>query len=139
MAWVWLVVAAAFEIAFALSVEQTEAFTLLLPSIVTIVLVCISVILLSKTLVKLPLGTAYAAWTGIGAVGTVVLGMAFLGDPVTAPRLFFIGLIVAGAIGLNIVEKRTCLRSLTDEGGTPEVDTRTGEPPAREPAGAANS
>lgn len=121
-AWLWLLVAAGFEIAFALSLKQTEGFTRLGPSVLTVVLVFISVFLLSKTLTRLPLGTAYAAWTGIGAVGTVSLGMAFLGDPVTVARLFFIALIITGAVGLNIVEKRTCRRTLTDEGDSPSAD-----------------
>ena len=104
MAWVWLLIAAALEIAFALSLKRTRSFTRLGPSILTAFLVIAAVFTLSQTLERLPLGTAYAAWTGIGAVGTVTLGMIFLGDPVTAKRIGFIGLIIVGAIGLNVVE-----------------------------------
>ena len=103
-AWLLLLLAAAFEIAFAVSLKYTEGFTRLFPTILTMALVVAAVFTLSKTLANLPVGTAYAAWTGIGAVGTVTFGMVILDDPVTAPRIAFIGLIVIGAIGLNLVE-----------------------------------
>ena len=103
-AWLLLLLAAAFEIAFAVSLKYTEGFTRLFPTILTMALVVAAVFTLSKTLANLPVGTAYAAWTGIGAVGTVAFGMIILNDPVTAPRLAFIGLIIIGAIGLNLVE-----------------------------------
>ena len=103
-AWLLLLLAAAFEIAFAVSLKYTEGFTRLLPTLLTMALVVAAVFTLSKTLSSLPVGTAYAAWTGIGAVGTVTFGMVILHDPVTAPRLTFIGLIIIGAIGLNLAE-----------------------------------
>lgn len=103
-AWLLLLLAAAFEIAFAISLKNTEGFTRFLPTVLTMALVVAAVYTLSKTLANLPTGTAYAAWTGLGAVGTVTFGMVVLDDPVTAPRLAFIGLIIIGAIGLNLVE-----------------------------------
>ena len=103
-AWLLLLLAAVFEIAFAISLKDTEGFTRFLPTVLTLALVAAAVFTLSKTLANLPVGTAYAAWTGIGAVGTVAFGMVILDDPVTAPRIAFIGLIIIGAIGLNLVE-----------------------------------
>lgn len=104
MAWALLVLAAAFEIGFALALKPTEGFTRLGPSLLVLVLASISVFLLSKTLEQLPLGTAYAAWTGIGSVGTVAFGIVLYGDPVTAARLGCIALIIAGALGLHLLE-----------------------------------
>lgn len=104
MAWVLLVLAAGFEIAFALALKPTEGFSRLGPSLLVLVLAGSSVFLLSKTLEQLPLGTAYAAWTGIGSCGTVLLGIAFYGDPVTPARLGCIALIIIGALGLHLVE-----------------------------------
>lgn len=104
MAWLLLLLAACFEIAFALTLKPTEGFTRLGPSLLVFLFASISVVLLSKTLEQLPVGTAYAAWTGIGSVGTVVLGIAFYGDPLTAARLGCIALIVVGALGLHLVE-----------------------------------
>lgn len=103
-AWVLLLVAAVLEIAFAISLKNTEGFTRLFPTILTIAIMIAAVYTLSKTLTTLPVGTAYAAWTGIGAVGTVVFGMAVLDDPISAPRIAFIGLIIVGAVGLSLVE-----------------------------------
>ncbi|HSP42388.1 MAG TPA: quaternary ammonium compound efflux SMR transporter SugE [Luteolibacter sp.] len=102
MPWVLLVIAGLFEIAWAVGLKFTDGFTRLWPSLGTIVALSISVALLGIAAKSLPIGTAYAVWTGIGAVGTVVCGIVFLGDPATAGRLACIGLIVAGIIGLKI-------------------------------------
>jgi quaternary ammonium compound-resistance protein SugE len=102
MAWLLLIVAAAFEIAFAVSIKPSDGFTRLWPSLAVLVFGTVSVILLSRTLDRLPVGTAYAAWTGLGSVGVVALGIALYDEPVTLARIGCIGLIVAGIVGLRL-------------------------------------
>ncbi len=103
MAWALLGIAGIFEIAFALGMKWSDGFTRLMPALFTVVTGLSSVFLLSFSLRTLPVGTAYAVWTGIGAAGTVILGMAFLGDSTEPLRLFCIFLILAGIIGLKLV------------------------------------
>ena len=103
MAWLLLGIAGVFEIAFALGMKWSEGFTRLVPALFTVVTGLSSVFLLSFSLRSLPVGTAYAVWTGIGAAGTAILGMAMLGDSVAPLRLLCIGLILAGVIGLKLV------------------------------------
>jgi quaternary ammonium compound-resistance protein SugE len=103
MAWAILVVAGFVEVAWALGLKYSEGFTKPLPSVLTIIGMIISFGLLSIALRTLPVGTAYAVWTGIGAVGTVLFGMFFLGEPVQLARLVCIGLIIAGVLGLRFV------------------------------------
>jgi quaternary ammonium compound-resistance protein SugE len=103
MAWLVLVAAGLLETAWAIGLKYTEGFTRLVPSVLTLAAMVASIILLGLALKSLPLGTAYAVWTGIGAVGTALLGMALFGEPATAARLASIGLIVAGIVGLKLV------------------------------------
>jgi quaternary ammonium compound-resistance protein SugE len=103
MAWLLLTIAGIFEIAFALGMKWSEGFTRLMPALFTIATGLSSVFLLSFSLRTLPVGTAYAVWTGIGAAGTVTLGMLLLGDSAAPLRLLCIGLILAGVIGLRLV------------------------------------
>jgi quaternary ammonium compound-resistance protein SugE len=103
MAWVYLFIAGLFEMGWAIGLKYTEGFTRLGPTLLTAGAMVISVILLGIALRDLPVGTGYAVWTGIGTVGTALLGMYLFGDPVTAARLACIGLIVAGIVGLKIV------------------------------------
>jgi len=103
MAWLLLGAAAVFEIAFALRIKPTEGFTRPGPSLVVLALASVSVVLLSKTLDRLPVGTAYAVWTGIGSVGTVALSIVLYDEPATAARLGCIALIVVGVLGLRLV------------------------------------
>ncbi|WP_445221804.1 quaternary ammonium compound efflux SMR transporter SugE [Bradyrhizobium sp. Pa8] len=103
MAWSILFVAGLLEITWAIGLKYTEGFTKLVPSVITLVAMAGSVILLGIALKSLPVGTAYAVWTGIGAVGTAALGIILLGEPATAFRLASIGLIVAGIAGLKFV------------------------------------
>ena len=103
MAWFILLVAGLFEIAWAIGLKYTEGFTRLVPSAVTLVSMTLSVVLLGLALKTLPVGTAYAVWTGIGTVGTALLGIYLFGEPATALRLTCIGLIVAGIFGLKLV------------------------------------
>jgi quaternary ammonium compound-resistance protein SugE len=102
MSWILLLIAALFETAWAIGLKFSDGFTRLWPSVGTIAALIISIGLLGIAARTLPIGTAYAVWTGIGAVGTVLCGIAFLGDPVTSARLVCLGLIVAGILGLKI-------------------------------------
>ena len=102
MAWVVLFVAGLFEIGWAVSLKYTEGFTKLWPSVVFVVSMLASVYLLAVAMRSLPLGTAYAVWTGIGAVGSVVLGILLLGESADPKRLVCAGLIVAGIVGLKL-------------------------------------
>ena len=103
MAWVVLFIAGLFEIGWAIGLKYTQGFTRLWPSIGTIGAMAISFLLLSQALKTIPVGTGYAIWTGIGAVGTVVIGMAFLGEPRDVGRIVGILLIVTGIISLKLV------------------------------------
>lgn len=102
MAWVYLFFAGLLEIGWAIGLKYTEGFTRLVPSILTAASMTASVILLGIALKTLPVGTGYAVWTGIGAVGTAILGIALLGEPATLARIGSIALIVAGIIGLKL-------------------------------------
>jgi quaternary ammonium compound-resistance protein SugE len=101
-AWLYLIVAALFETGWAIGLEYSEGFTKLVPSIATIVLMLISVVLLGKAVQSLPIGTAYAVWTGIGASATAILGIVLFDETSNIARLGFIGLIIAGVVGLQI-------------------------------------
>jgi len=103
MAWTLLVIAGLFEVAWAIGLKYTEGFTRLWPSVLTIAAMVVSVGLLALALKSIPVGTGYAVWTGIGAVGTAILGIALFGEAATAARLACIGLIVAGIVGLKLV------------------------------------
>ncbi len=105
MAWVYLVVAGVLEVGWALGLKYSEGFTKLGASIATILMMIASFVLLSQAVKTLPLGTAYAIWTGIGAVGTAIVGMALLGEPRDVSRLVCIGLIVAGIAGLKFFSR----------------------------------
>ncbi len=102
MAWVLLSLAGILEIAFALGMKMSDGFTRPLPAVFTVVTGLSSVILLSTSLRTLPVGTAYAVWTGIGAAGTAILGIAVMGDSLAPLRLLCIALILSGVIGLKL-------------------------------------
>jgi len=103
MSWLYLFIAGALEIVWAIGLKYTAAFTRLVPSVITIVAMVASVWFLALALRTIPVGTGYAVWTGIGAVGTAVLGIILFAEPATAARLLSIGLIVAGILGLKLV------------------------------------
>ncbi|WP_420971111.1 quaternary ammonium compound efflux SMR transporter SugE [Bradyrhizobium sp. B120] len=103
MAWAILFTAGLLEIGWAIGLKYTEGFSRLVPSVLTLAAMAGSIILLGIALKTLPIGTAYAVWTGIGAVGTAALGIILLGEPATAMRLASIGLIVSGIVGLKLV------------------------------------
>lgn len=102
MVWIILVLAGLFEICWAVGLKYTEGFTRLWPSLGTVAAMILSFGLLSFALKELPLGTAYAIWTGIGAVGAALVGIALLGEAATAARLACIGLIALGIVGLKL-------------------------------------
>jgi quaternary ammonium compound-resistance protein SugE len=103
LAWLYLVVAGLLEIVWAIGLKYTEGFTRLLPSVITVAAMVTSVWFLALALRTIPVGTGYAVWTGIGAVGTAILGIVLLGEPATLARIACIGLIVAGIAGLKLV------------------------------------
>ncbi|VUD72873.1 quaternary ammonium compound efflux SMR transporter SugE [Methylobacterium symbioticum] len=103
MAWIILFVAGLLETGWAIGLKYTAGFTKPLPSVLTLATMAASVVLLSIALRTLPGGTGYAVWTGIGAVGTALLGIVLFDEPATAARLACIGLIVAGIAGLKFV------------------------------------
>ena len=102
MHWIFLVFAGLFEIGWAVGLKYTEGFTRPMPTLLTVGAMVISLGLLGMALKELPVGTAYAIWTGIGTVGTAILGIALFGEPATVIRLACIGLIVAGIVGLKL-------------------------------------
>jgi quaternary ammonium compound-resistance protein SugE len=102
MTWFILAIAGLFEIGWAIGLKYTEGFTRLVPSVLTGASMIVSVILLGIALKTLPVGTGYAVWTGIGAVGTAILGIFLFGESTDWMRLASIGLIVAGIVGLKL-------------------------------------
>ncbi len=103
MGWIYLLFAGALEVAFTTSLKYADGFTKLIPSLVFLVTYAGSAWLLARSIQTIPLGTAYAVWTGIGAVGTAIVGIAVFGEAATALRLLFLGVIVAGIVGLRMV------------------------------------
>ena len=102
MAWFYLIIAGVFEVVWAIGLKYSHGFTKLYPSLITIGGMLISFYLLSLATKSLPLGTAYAIWTGIGALGTVLLGIVLFNEPLNFPRIIFLCLILIGIIGLKI-------------------------------------
>ncbi|MDX9925416.1 MAG: quaternary ammonium compound efflux SMR transporter SugE [Ignavibacteriaceae bacterium] len=102
MKWFVLVIAGLFEVGWAIGLKYSEGFTKLIPSILTIIGMIVSFYFLSLALRSLPIGTAYAVWTGIGAVGTVILGIIIFKEPAGLARIMCIGLILMGIVGLKI-------------------------------------
>jgi len=103
MAWIYLIIAGLLEIGWAIGLKYTAGFTRPIPSVLTIIAMVASMGLLGLAVRTLPLGTAYAVWTGIGTVGSVLLGIALFGEPATVLRLLCILLIVVGIVGLKLV------------------------------------
>ncbi len=101
MAWFYLLLAGLFEVGWAIGLKYTEGFSRLFPSLLTVAAMALSLALLGLALKSLPVGTAYAVWTGVGAVGTAVLGITLFSEPATVLRLTCIGLIVCGIAGLK--------------------------------------
>ena len=102
MPWIILVLAGLFEIGWAIGLKYSDGFSRLWPSVGTVVAMAISLGLLGIAMKSLPVGTAYAIWVGVGAVGTVILGVVLFDEPVNALRIASVGLIIAGLIGLKL-------------------------------------
>ena len=102
MSWFILIIAGVFEVGWAIGLKYTDGFTRLWPTVATVVSMAISLGLLGMAMKSLPVGTAYAVWVGVGAVGTVILGIVLLGEPTNPGRLVSVALIVAGIIGLKL-------------------------------------
>lgn len=102
MSWLILILAGLFEVAWAVGLKYTEGFTKLWPSVGTLVAMLVSIWLLALAMKDLPLGTAYAVWVGVGAVGTAILGIFLFNEPANAGRLVSLALIVAGIVGLKL-------------------------------------
>jgi quaternary ammonium compound-resistance protein SugE len=102
MAWIYLGIAGLMEVVWAFTMKQSDGFSRLVPSIVTLVAMVASIILLGLAMKSLPLGTAYTVWTGIGAVGSFVLGIMLLGEPVTPLRIGAAVLIVSGLVLMKL-------------------------------------
>lgn len=101
-AWLTLFVAGLFEVGWAIGLEYSQGFTRPLSSVATVIALVISMLLLARAVQSLPIGTAYAVWTGIGAVGAATLGIVLFDEPVSIARVGFISLIVLGVVGLNV-------------------------------------
>ena len=102
MAWVILVVAGLFEVAWAIGLKYTEGYTRLWPTVGTVAAMIISIVLLGLAMKSLPVGTSYAVWVGVGAIGTAALGIVLFGESASPGRLISLGLIVAGIVGLKL-------------------------------------
>lgn len=102
MAWWYLILAGLLEVGWAIGLKSSHGFTRLWPSVATVVAMALSMLLLGLAVRTIPIGTGYVIWTGIGAVGAATLGMVLFGEPATVARLFCLGLILAGIIGLKI-------------------------------------
>jgi len=107
MAWLLLLVAGLFEVAWAVGLKYTVGFSRLWPSVLTVLAMAVSVVCLALALKTIPVGTGYAIWTGIGAVGTAILGIVLFGESAAAARLLCIGLIVTGIVGLKVFSADT--------------------------------
>lgn len=105
MSWIYLFIAGIFEIGWAIGLKYTEGFSKLWPSVITIIGMIMSFYFLSVAVKSIPIGTAYAIWTGIGAVGTAILGIILFGESKELMRLFFILLIIIGITGLKFYSK----------------------------------
>lgn len=102
LSWMYLIIAGLLEICWAIGLKYTDGFTRLWPSVFTLATLAGSMLLLAKAAQTLPIGTAYAIWVGIGAFGAAVLGITLFGEPVSAPRLLFLGLLIVAIIGLKM-------------------------------------
>src|SRR5579859_6576722 len=102
MPWIYLALAGLFEVVWAIGLKYTDGFSRLWPSVVTVSAMTVSIVLLAMAVKTLPIGTAYAIWTGIGAVGAVILGIVLFGDSASPMRLACVGLVVLGMVGLKL-------------------------------------
>ena len=104
MAWLFLFLAGLTEVGWAIALKYSHGFTRIIPSVITIVVMISSFFLLAQSLKTIPIGTAYAIWTGIGIVGTVILGIILFDEPISFIRLLFLSLILIGIVGLKLTQ-----------------------------------
>lgn len=104
MAWVYILIAALFEVGWAIGLKYTQGFTKLVPSVLTIIGMVASMVLLSLALRTIPVGTGYAVWTGIGAAGTAALGILLFGESASLWRVVFLLMIISGVVGLKLAD-----------------------------------
>lgn len=102
MSWIILFIAGLLEVVWAIGLKYTHGFTRLVPSVITVTAMIVSIVMLSRAMKSLPTGTAYAVWTGIGAVGAAITGIVLFGESANPARLLSLALIVAGIIGLKL-------------------------------------
>ena len=102
LAWIYLLIAGAFEITWALGLKYTDGFTRLWPSVFTVVMMILSFLFLARALREIPVGTGYAVWTGIGVMGTTAVGIWLFGEAVTVARLVCLAMIFTGIVGLKL-------------------------------------
>lgn len=103
MAWIYLIVAGFLEVAWAFGLQESHGFTKLVPSILTVAALAASFALFARAMKTIEIGTAYAVFTGLGTAGTVIVGIAFLGEPAQAGKLFFVTLLLCGIVGLKVI------------------------------------
>lgn len=105
MSWVYLIIAGVLEFLWAIGLKQSDGFTKLWPSLISAVLIVVSLVLLSLAMRTIPIGTAYAVWTGIGASSLVLFGMLFMDEPASLARIVCLCMIVGGVVGLQLVSE----------------------------------
>ncbi|MBA3312107.1 MAG: quaternary ammonium compound efflux SMR transporter SugE [Planctomycetota bacterium] len=116
MPWIYLLIAAAFEIGWAIGLKYTQGLTKLWPTVFTVLAMIASFVFLALAVRTIPIGTGYAIWTGIGAVGTAIFGIIFLDESSNRPRLICIALIVVGLVGLKLTSPTAMVEPVIDEG-----------------------
>ncbi|KAF5056449.1 Spermidine export protein MdtJ [anaerobic digester metagenome] len=129
MAWIILIIAGIFETVWAVSLKYSEGFTRLWPSVVTVVAMAISLYLLALSLKTLPLGTAYAVWTGIGALGAVTYGIVAMGESRDLLKILFVMMILGGIVGLRATAGKTSASAKAEQGQAIGSKTETGDHP----------
>lgn len=105
MEWICLLIAGVLEVSWAVAMKESNGFKVFIPSVITVVGYILSAVFLAMALKKLPIGTAYAMWTGFGIVGTTVLGMLMFNEKISLPQMICIVLILSGIVGLKLLEK----------------------------------
>lgn len=106
MAWIYLIIAGITEIIWAIGLKEAHGFTVFFPSIITLIFIVVSFFLFAKAMEEIPIGTAYAIFTGIGALGTAIIGIVIFGESAGMGKLFFLTLLLVGIVGLKLAERK---------------------------------
>ncbi|HOI87141.1 MAG TPA: quaternary ammonium compound efflux SMR transporter SugE [Lentimicrobium sp.] len=125
MAWLILFIAGLFETVWAVSLKYSDGFTRLWPTVITIAAMAVSLYLLALALKSLPLGSAYAVWTGVGALGAVIYGIIAFGESKDLLKLLFIAMILGGIIGLRSVSEKKSAQQKTEQGKAVNIESET--------------